>query len=81
MAFRAYYPISYWIDRRIQRERMMLLRLEDGNERDLLNEMADKKSVGSSGVSGLRSAVNSGYVERLLAFLDAGADIDAKIHG
>ncbi|KAK3897897.1 ankyrin repeat-containing domain protein, partial [Staphylotrichum tortipilum] len=56
----------------------MMRRLEDGRNRDLLDEMADKKSVGNSVVSGLRSAVNSGHGERVLALLAAGADIDAE---
>jgi ankyrin repeat protein len=49
----------------------------------LAAEMADRKSTGSSVVSGLRSAVNSGYQLRLLALLEQGDDINAidKIGG
>ncbi|RSL61703.1 hypothetical protein CEP54_006046 [Fusarium duplospermum] len=53
-------------------------RMNDENERALLEEMAEKKSHGSTVVSGLRSAVNSGYRQRVLALLDGGADIDAQ---
>ncbi|RMJ19240.1 hypothetical protein CDV36_001057 [Fusarium kuroshium] len=53
-------------------------RMNDENERALLEEMAEKKSHGSTVVSGLRSAVNSGYRQRVLALLDDGADIDAQ---
>ncbi|KAH7111654.1 ankyrin repeat-containing domain protein [Dactylonectria estremocensis] len=56
----------------------MRLRMKDENECALLEEMAEKKSHGSTVVSGLRSAVNSGYRERVLALLDSGADIDAE---
>ncbi|RSL88727.1 hypothetical protein CEP52_015119 [Fusarium oligoseptatum] len=52
-------------------------RMNDENERALLEEMAENKSHGSTVVSGLRSAVNSGYRQRVLALLDGGADIDA----
>ncbi|KAJ4218988.1 hypothetical protein NW759_008144 [Fusarium solani] len=53
-------------------------RMNDENERALLEEMAENKSHGSTVVSGLRSAVNSGYRQRVLALLDGGADIDAQ---
>ncbi|KAM5357250.1 hypothetical protein ACJZ2D_016458 [Fusarium nematophilum] len=56
----------------------MRLRMKDENECALLEEMAERKSHGSTVVSGLRSAVNNGYRERVLALLDSGADIDAE---
>ncbi|UPL01629.1 hypothetical protein LCI18_012563 [Fusarium solani-melongenae] len=56
----------------------MTERMSDESERALLEEMAENKSHGSTVVSGLRSAVNSGYRQRVLALLDSGADIDAQ---
>ncbi|RSL87145.1 hypothetical protein CDV31_016307 [Fusarium ambrosium] len=56
----------------------MRSRMKDENDCALLEEMAERKSHGSTVVSGLRSAVNSGYRERVLALLDSGADIDAE---
>ncbi|KAI8725461.1 hypothetical protein NCS52_00117200 [Fusarium sp. LHS14.1] len=53
-------------------------RMDDENERALLEEMAENKAHGSTIVSGLRSAVNSGYKQRVLALLDGGADINAQ---
>lgn len=53
-------------------------RMDDENERALLEEMAENKSHGSTIVSGLRSAVNSGYKQRVLSLLDGGADINAQ---
>ncbi|RSM20764.1 hypothetical protein CDV31_000454 [Fusarium ambrosium] len=52
-------------------------RMNDKNERALLEEMAENKSHGSTVISGLRSTINSGYKQRVLALLDGGADIDA----
>ncbi|KAI8724317.1 hypothetical protein NCS52_00000500 [Fusarium sp. LHS14.1] len=56
----------------------MRSRMDDEDDCALLEEMAERKSHGSTVVSGLRSAVNSGYRERVLALLDSGADIDAE---
>ena len=53
-------------------------RLKNNDIRALMEEMADRKSVGSSVVSGLRSAINSDHDLRLLALLENGADIDAE---
>ncbi|EFZ03329.2 Ankyrin repeat-containing domain protein [Metarhizium robertsii ARSEF 23] len=44
--------------------------------RCILEEMSQRKSTGSEGVSGLRSFVNSKHTARLQAMLDVGADID-----
>ncbi|KAH0522614.1 hypothetical protein TsFJ059_006437 [Trichoderma semiorbis] len=51
-------------------------RLKDNNKRAMLGERAEEKLEGSSVVQGLRSAVNSGHTERMLALLENGADID-----
>ncbi|KAL5902871.1 hypothetical protein ACKVWE_011494, partial [Pyricularia oryzae] len=51
--------------------------LEDGKNRAWLQETAMEKSHGSVQVSGLRTAVNSGYSERVLALISAGEDINA----
>lgn len=52
--------------------------MNDENERALLEEITENKSHGSTIVSRLRSAVNSGYRQRVLALLDGGADINAQ---
>ena len=52
--------------------------MNDENERALLEEITENKSHGSTIVSGLQSAVNSGYRQRVLALLDGGADINAQ---
>lgn len=41
-------------------------------------EMADRKSVGSTVVRGLRAAINGNHDQRLLALLDKGANMDAE---
>ncbi|VUC31161.1 unnamed protein product [Clonostachys rosea] len=51
--------------------------LSNSDHRYLLEAMSSRKSSGSTVVSGLRSAVNSGYGQRLLQLLENGADIDA----
>ncbi|KAL7936459.1 ankyrin repeat-containing domain protein [Trichoderma chlorosporum] len=51
-------------------------RLNDDNEQAMLGEKAEMKLGGSSVVQGLRSAVNSGHIERMLSLLENGADID-----
>ncbi|CAE7007412.1 hypothetical protein PTNB73_00048 [Pyrenophora teres f. teres] len=50
---------------------------ENARMQALLAHMADRKSEGSSLVSGLGSAVQEGQFERVQAFLKAGVDIDA----
>jgi ankyrin repeat domain-containing protein 50 len=52
-------------------------RLKDGDMQALMEEMADRKSAGSTVVSGLRSAINGDSIQRLLKLLEDGADIDA----
>src|SRR6185437_2337281 len=52
--------------------------LDNENMQALWKEMTEKKSGGSTVVSGLRYTVSSGHIERVLALLEAGADIDAK---
>ncbi|ORY61624.1 ankyrin repeat-containing domain protein [Pseudomassariella vexata] len=56
----------------------VVAQLDHVNQRDILEELAEKKSVGSSVVKGLRMAVNFGYPERVNSLLEAGADIDAE---
>ncbi|KAL7954774.1 ankyrin repeat-containing domain protein [Trichoderma compactum] len=51
-------------------------RLKNNNKQAMLGERAEEKLEGSSVVQGLRSAVNSGHIERMLALLENGADID-----
>ncbi|KAI7913393.1 hypothetical protein M0657_010044 [Pyricularia oryzae] len=51
--------------------------LEDEKNKAWLQETAMEKSHGSVQVSGLRTAVNSGYSERVLALISAGEDINA----
>ncbi|KAF9768691.1 hypothetical protein IL306_013959 [Fusarium sp. DS 682] len=53
-------------------------KLSDPNKRNILDEMASEKSYGSTVVSGLRMAVNSGYTERIISLIESGADIDAQ---
>ncbi|KAK7967599.1 AGC PKA kinase [Apiospora aurea] len=55
----------------------LLKRLEDENNAAWLQEIAMAKSEGSVQVSGLRTAVNSGHSERVLALINAGEDINA----
>jgi serine/threonine-protein phosphatase 6 regulatory ankyrin repeat subunit B len=53
------------------------LRLTQPDDRALLEHMAETKSGGSDVVGGLRSAANSGQVERVKALLERRADINA----
>ncbi|CAH0054414.1 unnamed protein product [Clonostachys solani] len=53
-------------------------RLKDDGMRAMMEEMADRKSVGSTVVSGLCSVINSDYDMRLLALIETGADINAQ---
>lgn len=53
-------------------------RLNKADMRSLMDEMGDRKSVGSTVVSGLRSVINSDHDLRLLELLASGADIDAE---
>ncbi|KAK3686838.1 hypothetical protein LTR37_019429 [Vermiconidia calcicola] len=50
----------------------------DRKQRALLEHMAERKSGGSTAITGLRWAVSEGRVERLRSILDNGADIDAE---
>ncbi|KAG9502259.1 hypothetical protein J7337_005085 [Fusarium musae] len=52
--------------------------LSGRDHRNILEEMASNKSHGSIVVSGLRTAVNSGYKERIVSLIESGADIDAQ---
>ncbi|EMT70529.1 Ankyrin repeat domain-containing protein 50 [Fusarium odoratissimum] len=52
--------------------------LSDQDNRNILEELASNKSHGSIVVSGLRTAVNSGYKERIMSLIESGADIDAQ---
>jgi ankyrin repeat protein len=56
----------------------MVALLGDDMMRAVLDEMAQRKSAGSTVVIGLRTAVNNEHVERILALLEDGADIDAE---
>lgn len=56
----------------------LTLHLQDQNTRHWLEEIAEAKSEGSTVVRGLRLAANSGHVERVLALLETGVDIDAE---
>ncbi|KAK3994869.1 ankyrin repeat-containing domain protein [Cladorrhinum sp. PSN332] len=58
--------------------KQMAALLADDMMRTFWDETAEKKSAGSTAVSGLRSAVNSGHVERVLALLEDGVDVDAE---
>jgi ankyrin repeat domain-containing protein 50 len=53
-------------------------KLLDQDKRNIFEDMASKKSHGSIVVSGLRTAVNSGYKERIMSLIESGADIDAQ---
>jgi len=50
--------------------------LADPNNRALVDQIAESKSRGSDVVSGLRNAADNGQVEKTLALLNNGADID-----
>ncbi|KAB5560309.1 ankyrin repeat-containing domain protein [Coniochaeta sp. 2T2.1] len=52
--------------------------LADGAVRAMWDEKAQEKSAGSTVVSGLRYAANTGHAEMVLALLENGADIDAE---
>lgn len=52
--------------------------LQDGVVRTMWDEKAQEKSAGSTVVSGLRYAANTGNAEMVLALLENGADIDAE---
>jgi cytohesin len=52
--------------------------LSGQDNRNIFEEMASNKSHGSIVVSGLRTAVNSGYKERIMSLIESGADIDAQ---
>ncbi|KAH7480071.1 hypothetical protein FOMA001_g7651 [Fusarium oxysporum f. sp. matthiolae] len=53
-------------------------KLSGQDNRNIFEEMASNKSHGSIVVSGLRTAVNSGYKERIMSLIESGADIDAQ---
>ncbi|KAF5716200.1 ankyrin repeat-containing protein [Fusarium globosum] len=52
--------------------------LSGQDRRNILEEIASNKSHGSIVVTGLRTAVNSGYKERIVSLIESGADIDAQ---
>ena len=56
----------------------MISRLIDSKERAWLEYIAEGKSVGCQSVNGLRWAANAGHVERMMAMLEMGADIEAQ---
>lgn len=58
-------------------ERVSLLG-RDSAKRDFLEHMAERKSAGSTVVSGLQAVVNDRHAKRVLALLEEGADIDGK---
>ncbi|MCJ1307667.1 hypothetical protein MMC25_001315 [Agyrium rufum] len=58
--------------------KLVAVQREDQKQQAFMDEMAERKSLGSTVVTGVRAAVNTGHIGRVQALLQTGIDIDKE---